>query len=150
MARKNCKVQQILAGEVSMDTQTKFHVNGDVNIYPCGWVDEQVTNGGKRQPKGRMTIEEDGTSFFKAYRTNTGPKRELLYETRHACVEMTRPLYRTNRPSHRRRLAMEYLYVTFKFPKKLGLALMKSLFAEEADEVMSYLKTRKEETIWED
>jgi len=97
-----------------------------------------------------MTIEEDGTSFFKAYRTNTGPKRELLYETRHACVEMTRPLYRTNRPSHRRRLAMEYLYVTFKFPKNLGLALMKSLFAEESDEVMSYLKTRKEETIWED
>ena len=150
MARRNCKVQQILAGEVSMDTQTKFHVNGDVNIYPCGWVDEQVTNGGKRQPKGRMTIEEDGTSFFKAYRTNTGPKRELLYETRHACVEMTRPLYRTDRPSHRRRLDMEYVYVTFKFPKNLGLALMKSLFAEEADEVMSYLKTRKEETIWED
>ena len=127
MARKNCKVQQILAGEVSMDTQTKFHVNGDVNIYPCGWVDEQVTNGGKRQPKGRMTIEEDGTSFFKAYRTNTGPKREFLFS-----------------------LDMEYLYVTFKFPKNLGLALMKSLFAEEADEVMSYLKTRKEETIWED
>ena len=147
--QKNLQVQQILAGEVSMDTQTKFHVNGDVNIYPCGWVDEQVTNGGKRQPKGRMTIEEDGTSFFKAYRTNTGPKRELLYETRHATVEMTRPLYRTDRPSHRRRLDMEYVYVTFKFPKNLGLALMKSLYQEEADEVMSYLKTRKEETVWE-
>jgi len=26
---------------------------------------------------------------------------------------------------------------------------MKALYAEEADEVMSYLKTRKEETIWE-
>jgi hypothetical protein len=39
--------------------------------------------------------------------------------------------------------------VTFKFPKNLGLALMKQLYAEEADEIMSYLKTRKEETVWE-
>ena len=131
-----------------MDTQTKFHVNGDVNIFPCGWVDEQVTNGGVRLTRGRMAIEEDGTSHYKAYRTNTGPKRELLFETRHAAVEMTRPIYRTD--NHKRRLDMEYVYVTFKFPKKLGLALMKSLYAEEADEVMAYFKTRKEETLWED
>ena len=146
--QKNLQVQQILAGEIGMDTQTKFHVNGDVNIYPCGWVDEQVTTGGRRQPRGRMTIEEDGTSFFKAYRTNTGPKRELLFSTRHAVVEMTRPIYRSDQPG-KRRLDMEYVYVTFKFPKNLGLALMKALYQEEADEIMSYLKTRKEETVWE-
>ena len=150
MAKKHFKIQQILANEVSMDTQTKFHVNGDVNIFPCGWVNEQVTRGGCAQTKGRMTVEEDGTSHYKAYRTNTGPKRELLFETRHAAVEMTRPIYRTDRPNHKRRLDMEYVYVTFKFPKNLGLALMKSLYAEETDEVMAYLKTRKEETIWED
>jgi len=150
MTKKNLHFQQILANEVSMDTQTKFHVNGDVNIFPCGWVDEQVTNGGVRMTRGRMAIEEDGTSHYKAYRTNTGPKRELLFETRHAAVEMTRPIYRTDSPNHKRRLNMEYVYVTFKFPKNLGLALMKSLYAEEADEVMSYLKTRKEETLWED
>ena len=147
--QKNLQVQQILAGEVDMDTQTKFHVNGDVNIYPCAWVDEKVTNGGVRLTRGRMAIEEDGTSFFKAYRTNTGPKRELLFSTRHAVVEMTRPIYRTDRPSKARRLSEEYVYVTFKFPKNLGLALMKSLYQEEADEVMSYLKTRKEETVWD-
>ena len=146
--KKEIKVQQILVGEVSMDTQTKFHVNGDVNIYPCGWVDEQVTTGGCRQTEGRMTIEEDGTSHYKAYRTNTGPKRERLFSTRHAVVEKTRPIYRNDRPSKARRLNQEYVYVTFKFPKNLGLALMKSLYAEEADEVMSFLKTRKEETIW--
>ena len=148
MKKKNLQVQQILAGEIGMDTQTQFHVNGDINIYPCGWVDEQVTTGGCRQPKGRMTIEEDGTSFFKAYRTNTGPKREFLFSTRHAVVEMTRPIYRTDRPGKVRRLDMEYVYVTFKFPKNLGLALTKALYEEEADEIMSYFKTRKEETIW--
>ena len=147
--QKKIQVQQILAGNVKMDTYTSFFANGDVNILPCPWeCDEQVTTGGRRQLKGRMTIEEDGTSFFKAYRTNTGPKRELLYSTRHAVVEMTRPIYRTDRPSKVRRLDMEYVYVTFKYPKNLGLALMKSLFAEEADEITSYLKTRKEETVW--
>ncbi len=143
------QAQQILAGEIGMDTHTKFHVNGDVNIYPCPWTDEQVTSGGCKRPKGRMTIEEDGTSYFKAYRTNTGPKRIPLFSTRHAAVEMTRPIYRTDCPGRVRRLNMEYVYVTFKFPKNLGLALMKALYQEEADEVMSYLKTRKEETVWE-
>jgi hypothetical protein len=145
------QVQQILAGEIGMDTQTKFHVNGDVNIYPCSWVNEQVTRGGCAQSKGRMTVEEDGTSYYKAYRTGTGPKRIQLFNTRHATVEMTRPAYenRWNNGNVRRRMDKEFLYVTFKFPKNLGLALMKALFAEEADEVMAYLKTRKEETIWE-
>ena len=32
--------------------------------------------------------------------------------------------------------------------KKYGLALTKALYQEEADEIMSYFKTRKEETIW--
>ena len=146
---KNLQVQQILAGEIGMDTHTRFHVNGDVNIYPCGWVDERVTTGGCRRPLGRMTIEEDGTSHFKAYRTNTGRKRELLYKTRHGVIEKTRPLWRKDQHGKRRRLSEEYIYVTFKFPKNLGLTLMKSLYAEEADEIMSYLKTRKEETVWE-
>ena len=123
---KNLQVQQVLAGEIGMDTQTRFHVNGDVNIYPCGWVNEKVTTGGCRRPKGRMTIEEDGTSHFKAYRTNTGRKRELLYKTRHGMVEMTRPLWRKDYPG-KRKLTQEFVYVTFKFPKNLGLALMKSL-----------------------
>ena len=47
-----------------------------------------------------------------------------------------------------RRLKDEYVYVTFKFPKKYGLALTKALYEEEADQILSYLKTRKEETIW--
>lgn len=131
-----------------MDTQTKFHVNGDVNIYPCGWVDEQVTSGGMRLTRGRMAIEEDGTSHYKAYRSNTGRRRVTLFDTRHATVEMTRPLY-DHRRRDNRRLGREYVYVTFKFPKNLGLALTKTLFQEEADEIMAYLKTRKEETIWQ-
>ena len=148
MDSKKVQAQQILAGEIAMDTQTRFHANGDINIFPCSWVDEQVTTGGVRKPRGRMTIEEDGTSHFKAYRTNTGPKYEILFETAHGVVKMTRPIYRSDREHHRRRMDLESVYVTFRFPKTYGLALTKALYEEEADQIMSFLKTRKEETIW--
>jgi hypothetical protein len=147
--RKNFKQQQLLVGDVKMETQTMFHANGDINIYPCGWENQQVTSGGRREPRGKMLIEEDGTSHFKAYRQNTGRRRELLFTTRHGRVEMTRPLYVNDRKYPRRRLDMEHVYVTFKFPKNLGLALTKAIYAEEADEVMAYFKTRKEETVWQ-
>ena len=128
---KHLQVQQILAGEVKMETQTMFHANGDINIYPCSWENQQVT------------------SDFKAYRQNTGTRRELLFTTRHGRVEMTRPLYRSDRQGRQRRLDMEHIYVTFKFPKTLGLALTKAIYQDECDEVMAYFKTRKEETVWQ-
>jgi hypothetical protein len=61
---------------------------------------------------------------------------------------MTRPLLEASPSGPRRRLDREHIYVTFKFPKKYGLALTKALYQEEADQIMSYFKTRKEETIW--
>jgi hypothetical protein len=61
---------------------------------------------------------------------------------------MTRPYFEASSRGSRRRLDREYIYVTFKFPKKYGLALTKALYEEESDEILSYLKTRKEETIW--
>ena len=147
--QKNFK-KQLLLQHVKMDGTVNFHANGDINIYPCPWEnDKQATNGGRVETRGRMAVEENGTSHFKAYRSNTGPRRKLLYSTRHAVVEATHPIYRTDRPSHRRRLDMENIYVTFKFPKNLGLSLTKLFFEEEADEVLAYFKTRKEETVWE-
>ena len=59
---------------------------------------------------------------------------------------MTRP--QTGFSDGYRRISHEFVYVTFKFPKKYGLALTKALYQEEADEIMSFFKTRKEETIW--
>ena len=147
--QKNFK-KQLLLQNVKMDGSVNFHANGDINFCPCPWeCDKQATLGGKVETKGRMAVQEDGTSIFKAYRTNTGPRRQLLYSTRHAVVEANHPIYRSDRKTPTRRLDLEYVYVTFKFPKNLGLALTKVLFQEEADEVLSYFKTRKEETVWE-
>ena len=72
--------------------------------------------------------------------------------TADGAVKATRPWIRkTAAGGHKvgeRMLNKEHVYVTFKFPKKYGRALIMSLYQEEVDQIMSYLKTRREETIW--
>lgn len=124
--------QHILAGEIGMDTQTKFHVNGDVNIYPCSWVDEQVTTGGRCQPKGRMIIEEDGTSFFKAYRHNSGSRYQMLFRTANGEVKRTH----------------KNLIVKLVLPIGIGrMAIIESL-QRQMKEIINYIRSLKENTIW--
>ena len=139
---------QILQQNVQMDGSINFMTNGDINIYPCPWEDDkQVTNGDRVNYRGGISVDADGHTRVKRYNDGLqGPKHDVLYETPHGAVKITRPLYRSD--NGRRRLKDEYVYVTFKFPKKYGLALTKALYEEEADQILSYLKTRKEETIW--
>ena len=139
---------QILQQNVQMDGSINFMTNGDINVYPCPWEDEKQVTGGERvRYRAGIEVDADGRTRVKRYNDGLqGPKHDVLYETPHGAVKITRPLYRSD--NGRRRLKEEYVYVTFKFPKKYGLALTKALYEEEADQILSYLKTRKEETIW--
>ena len=139
---------QILQQNVQMDGSINFQTNGDINVYPCPWEDEKQVTGGERvRYRAGIEVDADGRTRVKRYNDGLqGPKHDVLYETPHGAVKITRPLYRSD--NGRRRLKDEYVYVTFKVPKKYGLALTKALYEEEADQIMSYLKTRKEETIW--
>ena len=139
---------QILQQNVQMDGSINFQTNGDINVYPCPWEDEKQVTGGERvRYRAGIEVDADGRTRVKRYNDGSkGPLHDTLYETPHGAVKMTRPLYRSD--NGRRRLKDEYVYVTFKFPKKYGLALTKALYEEEADQILSYLKTRKEETIW--
>ena len=139
---------QILQQNVQMDGSINFMTNGDINVYPCPWEDEKQVTGGERvRYRAGIEVDADGRTRVKRYNDGLqGPKHDVLYETPHGAVKITRPLYRSD--NGRRRLKDEYVYVTFKFPKKYGLALTKALYKEEADQILSYLKTRKEETIW--
>ena len=139
---------QILQQNVQMDGSINFMTNGDINVYPCPWEDEKQVTGGERvRYRAGIEVDADGRTRVKRYNDGLqGPKHDVLYETPHGAVKITRPLYRSD--NGRRRLKDEYVYVTFKFPKKYGLALTKVLYEEEADQILSYLKTRKEETIW--
>ena len=146
--KQNGFKQEILLQTVKMDGSINFQTNGDINIYPCPWEDgKEVTDGSRVRYRGGIEVDADGCTRVKRY--NDGkyvPKYEVLYETAHGKVQMTHPQVRPG--DGRRRMSEEFVYVTFKFPKKYGVALMKALFQEECDEVMAYLKTRKEETVW--
>ena len=139
---------QILQQNVQMDGSINFMTNGDINVYPCPWEDEKQVTGGERvRYRAGIEVDADGRTRVKRYNDGLqGPKHDVLYETPHGAVKITRPLYRSD--NGRRRLKDEFVYVTFKFPKKYGLALTKALYEEEADQILSYFKTRKEETIW--
>jgi hypothetical protein len=150
--RKTMKQQdfkeQILQNAVQMDASVNYQLNGNMLIVPCPWEDDkEVTDGSRVRYRGGIEVDADGRTRVKRYKDGSkGPLHETLYETAHGAVKMTRPQIRPY--NGRRRIDEEYVYVTFKFPKKYGLALTKALYQEEADEIMSYFKTRKEETIW--
>ena len=140
--------KHILQQNVQMDGSINFQTNGDINICPCPWEsDKEVTDGQRVRYEGGISVDADGHTFVKRWnRGSRGPLHETLYETAHGAVKMTRPQIRPS--DGRRRINEEFIYVTFKFPKKYGLALTKALYEQEADEIMSYFKTRKEETVW--
>ena len=140
--------KNILQQNVKMDGSINFMTNGDINVYPCPWEDEKQVTGGERvRYRAGIEVDADGRTRVKRYNEGAnGPMHEVLYETPHGAVKMTRPQVRPG--DGHRRISEEFVYVTFKFPKKYGLALTKVLFQEEADQVLSYMKTRKEETVW--
>ena len=134
-----------------MDGSISFQTNGDINIYPCPWEDDKQVTGGERvRYRAGIEVDADGRTRVKRYNIGkNGPQHETLFETPHGAVKMTRPIYRkSGSQAGQRCINDEFVYVTFKFPKKYGLALTKSLYEEEADQILSYMKTRKEETVW--
>ena len=140
--------EQILQNAVQMDASVNFQLNGNMLIVPCPWEDDkEVTDGERVHYRAGIEVDADGRTRVKRYNDGkNGPKLETLYETAHGAVKMTRPQIRPY--NGRRRMDEEFVYVMFKFPKKYGLALTRAFYEEEADQIMSYLKTRKEETIW--
>ena len=58
---------QIFVDEIHMETQTVFHNNGNINIYPCEFeLGQQIVAGDfVASQKGRMTTEADGRPHFR-------------------------------------------------------------------------------------
>lgn len=139
----NSYKQQIL-NDVQMDTQTTFMNNGDINIHVCPWETDKapVTHDGKAIVRYRagVTVVDEGRTVVKRFRDGSqGPKYEVIYQTAHADVKKTREM------NHGQRGCLK---VEFRFPRRYPLSLMTSLFCEESEEIMCYLNSRKEETVW--
>ena len=85
-------MKQVFIKDVQLDTQTAFMANGNINIFPCGWENEQApitVGGGKRSLRGRITVDEDGETHFVPYKENGAPRYEELYSTEHCRLLMT-------------------------------------------------------------
>ena len=135
--------KQLLLQNVQMDGSVNYLVNGDINIQPCPWEDEkQVTEGRPVYYRANLEVMADGQTRVKTKRTGSrGPLYQTLFETAHGVVKIV-PQRKQRHPER------EQLIVEFKFPRRYGLELTKKLYEEEADQVMSYFKTRKEDCLW--
>ena len=135
--------EQILQNAVQMDASINFQTNGNLLIVPCPWEsDKEVTGGERVRYEAGVEVDNDGRTRVKRWkRGSKGPMYTTVYETAHGRVKVSNR-WKRERPD------MQQVIVEFKFPRKYGLALTKALYQEEADEILSYFKTRKEETIW--
>ena len=120
---------------INMETQTIFHNNGSVNIYPCDFeLGQHILADGKNiaSQKGRMTTDDDGRSHFRPYAKGSGHRYMRLFDTPHGEMKMTK----------------ENIIFTLKFPKRFGKALIEKLLGEESDMMKAYVKSRRTETHW--
>lgn len=79
-----------------------------------------------------MTIEEDGTSFFKAYRSNSGSRYEQLFQTANGEVKRTR----------------KNLIVKLVLPLGIGRLAIIDALTSQIQEITNYIRSLKENTIW--
>jgi hypothetical protein len=137
--------EEILNNAVQMDASVNFQLNGNMLIVPCPWEsDKEVTDGARVRYQAGIEVDADGRTIVKRHNVGmNGPMYKTLYETAHGAVLCTR-----GRTKSTRRPSEEKIVVKLVFPRRYGLALTKAMYQEETDEIMSYFKTRKEETVW--
>ena len=125
---------QIFVDEIHMETQTVFHNNGSINIYPCEFeLGQQIVAGGfVASQKGRMTTEADGRSHFRPYAFDSGPRYTPLYDTSHGEVKATK----------------EKVIFHLSFPKRMDKAYFLAALSEEMDQMKAFVRTRQALTQW--
>ena len=118
--KKSFRKQNVFIETVSIETQTIYAENGNVDVYPCAFVEcpHMVMNGNSVYQKGRMVTEDDGTSHFRPYATDSGSRYNTLQRTAHGTVKETKS---------------DYIFM-IRFPKKLGLACIAALLQMEQEE----------------
>ena len=129
------KANNVFTDTVQMDTQTVFHTNGSISIYPCPYeLGQQIVAGDFRaSQKGRMTTEDNGTSRFMPYLDRGHRRYDLLFATRHGTVKESR----------------RCVVFTVSFPKTYGKALIGRLLPEEFGQMEAYVKRlATEDDLW--
>ncbi len=119
--------EKIFIEDVSMETQTTFYANGNINIYPCGFeLGQHIVSGSKiAVQRGRMETEDDGTSHFVPYRSNSGSRYRRLFATDHGEVKSSKTS----------------IIFCLKFPIKMNPAKMVKAITRETLKMAQYVAT---------
>ncbi|MBE6330975.1 MAG: hypothetical protein E7070_05320 [Bacteroidales bacterium] len=121
--------QKVFIEDLHMETQTEFQMNGDINIYPCGFeLGHHIVSGADcASQKGRMVTNDDGTSHFRAYAKDSGRRYRTIFHTAHGEVKETK----------------RSVIFQLRFPKKLGKAIIRELHRDETEQQGAFFKTRR-------
>lgn len=125
--------EDVLCGDVRMDAEVAYFINGNVGISPCGET-ANLPSERCRQRRGCMNVEKDGTGYFRAYRENTGEKYESLMETANGGLMRTRTKSRPSRAKLVAKLA---------FPIGMGNARLVEQLVEQVQEMVGFLRTNQ-------
>lgn len=114
------KNQNVFIDNIKIETQTVFCQNGNINIFPCSFEDNHniVVNSDRASQKGRMVTEDDGTSHFRPYATDSGSRYNMLFRTTHGEVKETNG---------------DIIFL-LRFPKKMGKACIAAMLRTEQEE----------------
>ena len=129
------KNQIVFVDDTRIESQMLFSQNGNINIFPCAFEENHfiVANDDCASQKGRMVTLNNGTSHFRPYAVDSGSRYNFLFHTLHGEVKETN----------------KHFIFILRFPKRLGLKLIKALLRSEQQEQSSFLnsyrppKTRK-------
>ena len=128
------KETNVFIDTIHIETQTTYAENGRINILPCAFEENPhlVLHGDRASQKGRMVTEDDGTSHFHPYATDSGSRYNTLFRTAHGSVKETQ----------------EQVIFQLRFPKQLGKEVIEHFFREETSEQAAFVMTRRNETQW--
>ena len=116
---------QVFIDNINMETQTTFHNNGSINIYPLDFeLGQKIVSGATvASQKGRMTTDDDGRSKFMPYAHNSGSRYTPLMRTEHGEMKMTQ----------------QDIKIGFSFRKSLTAAQITALLQQEVEEMSQYM-----------
>ena len=131
---KNVKQTNVFIDTIQIETHTIFFENGSIYTSPCAFEENPhlVLHGDRASQKGRMVTEDDGTSHFHPYATDSGSRYNTLLRTAHGTVKETQ----------------EQVIFQLRFPKRLSKAIIEHLFRKETSEQAAFVRSRHNETQW--
>jgi hypothetical protein len=124
-------MKQEIVKAVLRGATVAYLADESVNVYPSlrdmGRVRNLTANH-----KGRLVVDSDGGSRFRAYRQGSGPRYIHLFATENGEVKRTR----------------KNLIVKLVLPLGIGRIRIIEALWSQMREIENYIKSLKEETVW--